>query len=106
MALTNVPERKWRAIATLEHRSLQDWRQRYYPSLTLEGALTREVNFYEVTASAKPGGKLSVTVAIVARKAFECNVDYFSLQRTPKGWVEEVQTSNGQLQGDALPGKD
>lgn len=90
MVLDPAPQRLYQAVATLEHRSLQDWRARYYPSLTLEGALTQRINVVEVHVTRRAGGNVSVTVSVVAKKAFECNVDYFSLQRRDNHWYEKV----------------
>lgn len=68
-------------VAHLERDTLESWRGRYRPSLTLEGAMAQAINVVEITIARRPGGNILVTVAVTAKKAFECEVDAFRLQR-------------------------
>ena len=71
--------RLYGAVASFERRSVEDWRKQHHPSLTLEEAMAVNVTVLETTVTSRPGGNTSVTVSVISRKAFECEVFYFSL---------------------------
>jgi hypothetical protein len=90
------------AVAVLERRAVEDWRRSKHPSLTLEEALAVSCKVMETTISTRPGGSTSVTFSIIARKLMDCEVYYFSLQRTGNRWYEQVLAPESS--GTALPG--
>jgi hypothetical protein len=71
----------WTLVRNLEWESVEKWRKEHHPDLTREGAFGQFVSCIETTVSRKPQGLISVTVSVLARRAFECEVEYFSLQR-------------------------
>jgi hypothetical protein len=78
------------AVAVLERRSIEDWRKKHHPSLTLEEALAANVKVMETTITSRPSGLTSVTFSVVARRLQDCEVDYYSLQRRENRWYEQV----------------
>lgn len=84
----------WHLVAHLEHEALEEWRKQHRPSLTLEGSMAQAINAVETTVQRRPGGNVSVTVAITARKAFECEVQAFSLQRAANRLFKRVEPAS------------
>jgi hypothetical protein len=83
------------AIRELEWEACQEWRSRYRPSLTLEGAFAEAIKTVETSIVRRPGGNVLVTVSILGRKGFECEVHCFRLQRAGKRVYKVVHPDLG-----------
>lgn len=71
----------WDVVGYLEWEAFEEWRKKHFPDLTREGAIADRLTSIETTVVRRPGGNISVTVSFLAKLAFACEVEYFSLQR-------------------------
>ena len=71
----------WLVVARLERMSAEEWRKEFYPSSTHEGIMAQHLTAIETHVQRKPQGNIQVTVSFLAKKALDCRVDYYRLQR-------------------------
>jgi hypothetical protein len=71
----------WTLVRLLEHEEVERWRRQHHPGLTLEGSTAQHLTEIQTEVKRRPGGKVWVTVSILARRAFECEHNAFRLQR-------------------------
>lgn len=71
----------WSLVRALEWDTVEDWRKKHHPSLSMEGAMAHAINEVHIEVKRRPGGQIWVVVSVLARQAFECETNAFRLQR-------------------------
>jgi hypothetical protein len=80
----------WGLVSKLERESCMEWRQSKASGVSFEEALATRITAVETTVSRKPGGAISVTVSILAKKETDSEVHPFVLQRVGNKLYQKV----------------